>query len=138
MNSDFLSKENQSPPSWCSYPPHDAMATFFQRLPEDKTQPPTDAADSVRVLARGASIPRLTENDRIAKYMIAAADVVERHTGSKEGGACLRASAPIIAGVFWVAVKAAPIYALLLQKGKWVYDHAPKDVLRAPPGWTTL
>ena len=26
--------------------------------------------------------------------------------------------------------KVAPIYALLLQKGKWVYDHAPKDVLQ--------
>ena len=96
------------------------MATKFQPLDDDKTEPPT------AVLTRGLSVPRLPENDRIAKYMSAAATMVETHTGSKEGGQCLRASAPFLAGIFWVAVKVAPVYAWLFEKGTWVYAHAPK------------
>lgn len=102
------------------------MSIKFQ--PFDKTQPPTDAEGHVM---------RLPENDRIAKYMAAAADVVEKHTGSKEGGACLRASAPILAGLFWVVVKVAPLYAWLFEKGKWVYEHAPKVLRCAKRGSNT-
>ena len=73
--------------------------------------------------------PRMTEAQRIQAFMDVAATHVERTTGSKEGGMCLRASAPFISALVWVGAKVAPIYAWLFEKAHWVYEHAPVKVL---------
>ena len=73
--------------------------------------------------------PRMTEAQRIQAFMDAAATHVENTTGSKEGGVCLRASAPFISAFLWVALKVAPLYAWLFEKAHWVYAHAPVKVL---------
>ena len=74
--------------------------------------------------------PRLTENQRVAKYLNAAAEAADGFGVDSRCGSCLRASAPVLSVVIWIAVKVAPIYAWLFQKAYWFYTWAPRNVIQ--------
>ena len=123
---DICSQATRYPES----PPASSMPGGFIELKEKDSaeagfaHKPSDGTDEY-----ATAKPRMTEAQRIQAFMDVAATHVEQTTGSKEGGTCLRASAPFISALVWIAVKVAPIYAWLFEKAHWVYEHAPVKVL---------
>lgn len=74
------------------------------------------------------SLTRLSEEERIKRYMDAAATVADKHhSGAAQ---CLRASTPFCTALMWIILKVGPIYMWLFRKAYWFYTWAPTNVLQ--------
>lgn len=74
------------------------------------------------------SLTRLSEEERIKRYMDAAATVADKHhSGAAQ---CLRASTPFCTALVWIILKVGPIYYWFYRKAYWFYTWAPKNVLQ--------
>ena len=71
---------------------------------------------------------RLPEDERIKRYMDAAATLADSHHSGC--ASCLRAATPVVTALIWVAAKVAPLYLWLFRKAYWFYTWAPKNVLQ--------
>ena len=81
--------------------------------------PPSGAPKSLR---------RLSEEERIKRYMDAAATEADKHhSGAAQ---CIRASTPVWTALMWIILKVGPMYAWLFRKAYWFYTWAPTNVLQ--------
>ena len=89
---------------------------------------PIGSSRSDKVTPAPTSRARLSEEERIKRYMDAAATAAEKHhSGAAQ---CLRASTPFCTVLVWVILKAGPVYLWLFHKAYWFYTWAPKNVLQ--------
>ena len=80
------------------------------------------------VPAPASGATRLSEEQRIKRYMDAAATVADQHhSGAAQ---CLRASTPFCTALMWIILKVGPIYMWLFRKAYWFYTWAPTNVLQ--------
>ena len=89
---------------------------------------PIGSSRSDKVTPAPTSRARLSEEERIKRYMDAAATVADKHhSGAAQ---CLRASTPFCTVLVWVILRAGPVYLWLFHKAYWFYTWAPKNVLQ--------
>ena len=102
-------------------------------------QVPTADDAGAKVVAPNPALPsielpnfdpsmRLPEDERIKRYMDAAATVADSHHGGC--ATCLRTSAPVVTVLVRVIAFVAPLYLYLFRKAYWFYTWAPKNVLQ--------
>ena len=74
------------------------------------------------------SLRRLSEEERIKRYMDAAATEADKHhSGAAQ---CIRASTPFCTCLMWIMFKVGPMYVWLFRKAYWFYTWAPTNVLQ--------
>ena len=110
--------------SLCAVPrkdqPEEDKKAFLQSR-SDKVVP-TPASEAPTPLTR------LSEEERMKRYMDAAATVADKHNSG--AAKCLRASTPFCTALVWIILKLGPIYLWLFRKAYWFYTWAPTNVLQ--------